>query len=517
MSATSFLSNPSNCLAKWSVLAFLLVAFSGSLWGDDVQLTWSDNSDNEDGFNIERSVGDGSFELIAQVGPDSEAYVDTTAEAGVEYSYRVNAYNAFGDSGYTNVAPHYINVAPTISSLLAVEVEENESTGELSFSVSDFEAAAGELVVTVSSSNLDLIDADGILLGGSGADRTLSLMPNANSSGEATITLTVSDGEDIASTEFLYSVNAFEFPTLQLAVDTIGSAPRVGEAFSLSSSASDVSLISSVSYFLDGELLGEVASSPYAFTMDVSMEGGYELSAVATIEGRVETVTSLKGIVVGPAPSSSSIVDNLRTLSVDDEAGSGTASYDLASDEFYLENENGLIAGDSDSHRYYFLRADGDVSISANLNELSAASSQSVAGLMLRSALFGMAKQTSLLRDAAGKLEVRTRDLRGGATESVGGFETSSGDSWLRIDRVGGTVRYYSRASASSEWGLLREEVIDLGESVFLGFAVAGGSQSGMASASFTQASLQGQILPLGDDAVKPDIPSGLIISGITQ
>ncbi|MGH7267065.1 MAG: hypothetical protein ACREMB_19770, partial [Candidatus Rokuibacteriota bacterium] len=42
-----------------------------------LQLTWADNSTNEDGFKVERKVGTaGTFAQIATLGPNVTAYTD---------------------------------------------------------------------------------------------------------------------------------------------------------------------------------------------------------------------------------------------------------------------------------------------------------------------------------------------------------------------------------------------------------------------------------------------------------
>lgn len=70
------------------------------------QLTiqWADNSDNENGFTLERSVNGFDFLPIADVAPDTETYTDSSLLPGVEYWYRVKAFNAAGESGYSNTA-----------------------------------------------------------------------------------------------------------------------------------------------------------------------------------------------------------------------------------------------------------------------------------------------------------------------------------------------------------------------------------------------------------------------------
>ncbi|MDQ8182505.1 Ig-like domain-containing protein [Pelagicoccus sp. SDUM812005] len=497
-------------------VAFLAVfAFGAIAHAEDVVLSWSDNSDNEDGFNIERAIGDGEFEALAQVGADVESYTDTTAERGVDYKYRVNAFNAFGYSGYTNVAAHYINVPPVLTALDDVTVEENETSGSLSFTVSDFETDGAALSVKLSSSNPDLLDPADVVLGGSGANRTFTLTPKLNTSGQSTITVTVSDGEDSSSVDFLFAVNAFVFPTLELALDSIASTPRAGEAFVVQTSASDTSSITSVSYWIGEELVETVSQAPYEATFAISEAGSYTLSAVAAIDGREQTVLVDQQVLVGAAPVDASIVENLATLSVEESNEGGSASYDLASDTFTLEDENGAIGGSSDSHRYYYLRASGDVSVEAQLSSLESADGSTVAGLMVRSALYGKSPQASLLFDGNSSLSVRTRSSRGGATAARSVGASPSATPWLKIERSGTTIRYYTKANAGDAWTQAGSDTLDLGDDVFLGFALAGGNADGIVAADFAKADFDGAIVAMGEDAVKPGIPSGLLISSL--
>jgi hypothetical protein len=76
----------------------------------------------------------------------------------------------------------------------------------LVFTVGDTETAAGSLTVTRSSSNTTLVPLANVVLGGSGANRTVTVTPAANQTGTATITLTVSDGLLTAQTQFTVTV-----------------------------------------------------------------------------------------------------------------------------------------------------------------------------------------------------------------------------------------------------------------------------------------------------------------------
>jgi hypothetical protein len=66
----------------------------------EIDLTWRDHSDNEDGFQIERSTDRTNFRQIAQVLPGTTIYRDKNLFPGTQYFYRVRAFNASGTSRY---------------------------------------------------------------------------------------------------------------------------------------------------------------------------------------------------------------------------------------------------------------------------------------------------------------------------------------------------------------------------------------------------------------------------------
>ncbi len=72
---------------------------------DKIALTWTDNSNNEDVFKIERSLNNVIFTQIGTVGPNTTSYLDNTGlSRKTTYYYRVRAYNAYGNSAYSNTA-----------------------------------------------------------------------------------------------------------------------------------------------------------------------------------------------------------------------------------------------------------------------------------------------------------------------------------------------------------------------------------------------------------------------------
>ncbi|HEX7861094.1 MAG TPA: Ig-like domain-containing protein [Verrucomicrobiae bacterium] len=67
-----------------------------------INLAWSDNSSNEDGFKIERY--NNGWVQIGTVGPNATSFSSTGLSANKTYQHRVRAYNTLGNSAYSNTA-----------------------------------------------------------------------------------------------------------------------------------------------------------------------------------------------------------------------------------------------------------------------------------------------------------------------------------------------------------------------------------------------------------------------------
>jgi hypothetical protein len=78
----------------------------GTRIGDnDIQLTWTDNSTNEQVFVLEKSVDGGTFAVLNDaIAQDTTSFMDENAATPQTYRYRLAARNSYGDSGYSNTA-----------------------------------------------------------------------------------------------------------------------------------------------------------------------------------------------------------------------------------------------------------------------------------------------------------------------------------------------------------------------------------------------------------------------------
>lgn len=69
-----------------------------------INLSWRDNSAMEEGYKIERSLNGVNFTQIGTVAANITSYTDAGLSGSVVYYYRVRAYNASGNSSYSEIA-----------------------------------------------------------------------------------------------------------------------------------------------------------------------------------------------------------------------------------------------------------------------------------------------------------------------------------------------------------------------------------------------------------------------------
>src|SRR5436309_1698295 len=146
-----------------------------------------------------------------------------------------------GDGGAASasflLSVNSVNDPPTISSVANQSTNEDTPTAAIPFSIGDVETPPDNLMVSGRSSNPDLVPDANIVFGGSGPNRTLTLMPAANQSGTASITITVADPDGAsASRSFLLTVNPVnDPPTISSLPDqsTDEDTPAAAIAFSI--------------------------------------------------------------------------------------------------------------------------------------------------------------------------------------------------------------------------------------------------------------------------------------------
>ena len=136
----------------------------------------------------------------------------------VDHSFAGSPFAPEGTFTITNARP----LISTIPNQLTVP---SRATPPLPFTVSDFETPASNLLVSAWSANTNLVPPVGLLLGGAGTNRTVTIQPATNQSGTATIVLVVTDAGGLAATSrFDVVVQMFTDAAAGLPASTAGAS-----------------------------------------------------------------------------------------------------------------------------------------------------------------------------------------------------------------------------------------------------------------------------------------------------
>lgn len=322
------------------LISFILMAmFANSALASQLTLTWNDNSDNEDGFRIERSLDGETYDSIGSVVANVSTYLDTTIVEGLAYTYRVKAFNEFGDSGYSNTASGIIespNSPPTISALSDIPIFEGSSTGALAFTIGDAETSASALSVSASSSNQSLVSDGNITLGGSGANRTVSVAPLAGKTGTATISITVDDGTDSIVETFVLTVEiqpVSEDQTIEVNFSALlGGSYETGQSDSFQVLVAGAqSNIQNVQFFDNDALVNTEKFEPYDFTFSASTIGSHTLKAVVNTDLGVYEKTVV--VAVQSPPNTPPTIGSLSDATIYEGSSTGALSFTIGDAE----------------------------------------------------------------------------------------------------------------------------------------------------------------------------------------
>ena len=100
-----------------------------------------------------------------------------------------------------NVLP--VNDRPRIAPIANQTTSENTPAAPIAITITDVDNIDNDMIVFAQSQTPSLVSNDGIAIGGSGFSRTMTITPLANKTGVATIVVLVSDGQSLATLDFL--------------------------------------------------------------------------------------------------------------------------------------------------------------------------------------------------------------------------------------------------------------------------------------------------------------------------
>ena len=188
-------------------------------------LTWSASTDsNIAGYNIYRSTSSSGSYVRRTPSPVAATTYRDTATTSASYYYMVRAvrlettpsgsyWNASEGTTTGPVSIVVINTPPTIAAI-ADQSGYSDAATSVQFNVGDAESNLDSLIITASSTDSSIVSNSGLVATGSGASRTLTIQPAANASGTTTIAVSVSDGQYVASTTFVFTSSVRSVPVV---------------------------------------------------------------------------------------------------------------------------------------------------------------------------------------------------------------------------------------------------------------------------------------------------------------
>ncbi|MCC5840650.1 MAG: fibronectin type III domain-containing protein [Opitutales bacterium] len=138
----------------------------------EIDLLWTRGSNNEQGFRVQRRLaGETDWTFIANVGAAFTNFADSGLAHGATYEYRVQAFNTFGESAFSEIAtattPEPVTAPAAPSGLTGVAVSHNRvdlewtnnATDHLNFQIERLAAfGSWQLVATLPLSATSWID-----------------------------------------------------------------------------------------------------------------------------------------------------------------------------------------------------------------------------------------------------------------------------------------------------------------------------------------------------------------------
>ena len=175
------------------------------LSNDDVDTQAGNEGDTLTLMTVSETTNGGSVQITGNKAvytpnpnrSDTTSYTDT-------FTYTMQDSSGASSGATVTVTVTPINDAPVITDLITdVTIDEDTSTADIPFAVTDEEDDDKLLVVSVNSSNKTLIPNANVVVTNpaTGSDRTVKITPVADGYGESTITLTVTDSGSPVKTD----------------------------------------------------------------------------------------------------------------------------------------------------------------------------------------------------------------------------------------------------------------------------------------------------------------------------
>ena len=337
---------------------------------DDIDLT-------REGDDLTIKSVDGVDNAVVEIAADGKSLTFTPVADwfGEEsFTYTVKDIHGATDTATVTVTVNPVNDPPHISNVEDQTIQEDASTGALTFSVTDLDNDDASLIVTAATSNGTVIPLSSIVFDGSGTNRTVTINPVGNKNTwdrisstdqPVTITLTVSDGKLTDSDSLLVSVTPVnDGPIARNDTVTVVEDNSITISVLANDSDADISnegdnlTITNVEGFTHSDVQITGGGKTLSFAPELNWTDPVEFTyTISDSSGATDTATVHVDITaVNDAPTISDIPDQV----IDEDTSTGAISFTIddvdtslssldftatSSDESIVPNANIVIAG----------------------------------------------------------------------------------------------------------------------------------------------------------------------------
>jgi regulation of enolase protein 1 (concanavalin A-like superfamily) len=284
-------------------------------------------------------------------------------------------------------------------------------------------------------------------------------------------------------------------PSVTLTSPSTGASYTAPGSVTVSATASDSDgSVARVDFYAGGTLIASDTTVPYATTWNNVPVGSYTLTANAFDNaGAVGSSTAISITVQGLATSPLPALPSGWTGQNIGSAAGGSSGY--SGGTYTVAGSGTDIWGTSDEFRFASLPLTGDGTIVARVDAFSAADVWAKAGVMMRETLGAGSKHASmfLTPSSNGPAFQRRLSTGGSSTHTAGGSGTAPG--WVRIERVGNRFTA-SHSLNGTSWTVVGSETISMASAIQVGLAVTSHDPNTLASATFSNVSINATIAP---------------------
>ncbi|MDQ8203388.1 hypothetical protein [Pelagicoccus sp. SDUM812003] len=468
----------------------ILIAISPVFaFAQTVTLSWLDLADSEDGFFVERSTDGVNFSLIGESGPNEPRFVDASVELGVEYFYRVCAFNAFGCSDFSGVGSIEVGQDAEVPNELIIP--ESELIGNMSAAgSSEYDEEINAYLITGSGRGYETYSDDlrftHVAVEG---DFSLTLQvhtfePDAD---WARVGLMLREDLSPEARHASMTINGRNYFESLVRSSKGGRVSASMEQvvrdevyLRIQRKAGEVLL----TYSHDGqdwiadscETLTLTGRAHVGIAIGSQRDGRVSGALVEVLESSVEGFQGIEGVA-------SLLGRPVETVIMGAMIEEGEYSYDPVSGAHRLSGSGRGHETYEDNLKFARVSLTEDASLTVKISDFQAVKSWDRAGIMIRSSDAAQAAHMTMAFNSGGFYEYLCRSNDGEGVSSTL-LEPIAAEGYLRLEKSGPTVRA-SYSADGSKWTLAHEAQLPFGESYLIGFTVGSQADGDLTSARF--------------------------------